>query len=95
MVKDLSAVAQAYADLAAVDRLDLEALQTAALAKVTAGGGELAFTINGSQNGKSAAQECRYDANDLLVIINLAKSLPPSGDGPSVGLTYADFSDLC
>jgi len=94
MVTNLTAIAQAYADLAAADLLDLDALQAAAVAKVATGGGQLAFTINGAQNGKSAAQECRYDANDLLVIINLAKSLPASGDGEFVSLTYGDFSSL-
>ncbi|MDR3406366.1 MAG: hypothetical protein P4L99_28030 [Chthoniobacter sp.] len=89
-----SAIAQALADVAAADLLDLDALQVKCIAKLTAGGGEVAFTINGSQNGKSAAQECRRDALELLTLVNQAKSMPASGDGESVGVTYADFSDF-
>jgi hypothetical protein len=97
MAADINALAQALTDLAAADppAIDLNALQAQCLAKILAGGGEVAFVVGASQNGKSGNQECRLDASELLVIVNRALSTPPNdSSGQVVGITYADFSDV-
>jgi hypothetical protein len=90
-----AALAQAFADLASQSLLDLSALQTQCLAKILAGGGQIAFTVSAGLNGKSGAQMCRYDAADLLVIVNRALGTPASDPNAQVTpLTYVDFSDM-
>lgn len=88
-------LAQAFADAAAEDLLDLPTLKAKCLARIIAGGGELTFTISAGLNGKSGAQECRWDAADLLVVVNRAIATPPTDPTAQVvGITYADFSDF-
>ena len=96
MAADINALAQALADLAAADppAIDLNGLQAQCVTKIMGGGGQIAFTVGATQNGKSGNQECRLDASELLVIVNRALATPPSDpEGQVVGLTYADFSE--
>lgn len=71
--------------------IDLAALRLQCLAKVMAGGGEVAFIVNASLNGKAATQECKRDASELLVIVQRAIDL---GTGAAVTVTHMDFSCL-
>ena len=93
-----AALAQAFADLYAQDPpgIDLAALQSACVAKILAGGGEVGFVVGAAQNGKSGSQQCRLDASELLVVVNRALATPPSDPDSNqvVGVTYADFSEL-
>lgn len=92
---NVAELAQAYSDAAAAGLLDLNALQLQCLAKISAGGGEVAFTLTAGLNGKSTSQECRMDANELLTVINRAKATPATEpEAEIVSLTYTDFSGL-
>ncbi|HEV7405185.1 MAG TPA: hypothetical protein VGO11_19735 [Chthoniobacteraceae bacterium] len=82
---------QALADAADDELLDLTDLRAQCLAKILAGGGQIAFTTLAGQNGKSGQQECRMDAAELLAAVNQARRLSA---GDAVGLTYSDFSSL-
>ncbi len=71
--------------------------------KLLAGGGELNFLVSAGGNSKTAMQECRMDASEMLGCAQRARDLYAAAvaaghgtalDGPAVGTTYADFSGL-
>lgn len=86
-----SAFSDALADAATEGLIDLTTLRQTCLAAIAGGGGMVAFTTQAVLNGKSAQQECRLDAAELLTAVNQA--IRQNG-GDAVSLTYTDFSGL-
>lgn len=86
-----AAFVQALADCQEEEAIDLYALRLQCIAKIAAGGGEIAFTTRAGLNGKAAEQEARCDASDLLGAVNQAIRI---ASGTAVSLTYADFSAM-
>ncbi len=69
----------------------LRGIRNQCLAKVAAGGGEIAFVTQAIQNGKQGTQEARLDCAELLGAVSRALHLLQD---TGVSLTYVDFSQL-
>lgn len=82
---------QALVDMADDGEIDLYAMRTQAMSKISAGGGELAFVSSGTINGKTVNREIRMDAAEMLGAVNKAIRVV---NGKAVSVTYSDFSSL-